>query len=421
MRSKPAGAGLVGRDTRKLPLQSSSSFVRRILYCITAMLFVTLLVLPTADRFLGFAPKFIMAETDLTTLPETTLAPPTWLRWFDVLRRGYLERHYNLRSLLISWNSYLDTFVLASTTASSNVLAGKDHWLFLAQDGDVGNVIEEARFPQPLPEEPLAILVAELERRRVWLAERGIRYLVVIAPNKNTVYPEKLPEALRPLGKESHLAQFVRYFREHTKVDIVDVTPALMERKKTAPVFYITDSHWNAYGAFAAYQEIIKPLKRDFPAIPVLDRHQFVVEQFKGLPGDLSFMMGLTEHLKEDRIMFYNKDWYKARGLSYYGTNDPHYFEDPQYSVTGDAKLPNAVIFHDSFWWELLPFIAESFNKALYVWLKPQTGNAFRFFDTDVIEQEKPNIVIDEFTERYILPPLHGRFKIKNHVAAAKD
>ena len=137
------------------------------------------------------------------------------------------------------------------------------------------------------------------------------------------------------------------------------------------------------------------------------------MEQFNWLPGDLANMMGLSDHLKEDRIMFVNKEWYKARGDSYFGSVNHYYFEEPQYSYTGNAALPNALVFHDSFWWELLPFMAESFNKALYVWLRPQTDHEFRFFDEALIEKEKPDLVIDEFTERYILPPLRGRFAPK--------
>uniref|UniRef100_I2Q0K1 AlgX/AlgJ SGNH hydrolase-like domain-containing protein n=1 Tax=Desulfovibrio sp. U5L TaxID=596152 RepID=I2Q0K1_9BACT len=393
-------------------MQSNLTFARRTVYFLSSLLFVTLLVLPTADRFVRFAPQTLMMERDAGKLVALTGDPATWIKWFDTLRRGYLERHYNLRSLLITWNSFLDTFVLASTSSSSQVMAGKGHWLFLAQDGP-RNILEDARSSDPLPEESVDVLVRELERRREWLEKRGIRYLVMVAPNKNTVYPENLPEYLRPRKPEGHLQQLVNYARAYTKLDIVDVTPGILEQKKTNQVFYITDSHWNAHGAFAAYRQVIEALKKDFPAIVPLERSQFSVEQYNWLPGDLANMMGLAEHLKEDRIMYFNKDWYKARGLSYDGPTDPHYFEYPQYSVTGNTKLPNAIVFHDSFWWELLPFLAESFDKGLYVWLLPQTNTEFRFFDTALIEREKPDVVIDEFTERYILPPLRGGFHLK--------
>ncbi|KHK04277.1 alginate O-acetyltransferase AlgX-related protein [Desulfovibrio sp. TomC] len=382
---------------------------------------LTMLALPTLDRVLQFAPKGMLAESDMSPLPEVTANPASWGRWFNSLRHGYLDHRYNLRSQLITWNSYMDIFVLASTMPSSKVMAGKDHWLFLAQDGAFRNVIEDARSPDDLPAVSVDILVNELDRRQKWLEARGIRYLVILTPNKNSVYPEMLPESLRPKRLYSHRDQFVKAVQSRTNVDIVDVTSALVEEKKNDKVFYMTDSHWNAHGAFAAYRRIMDHLVRDFPAITPLDHNQFQVEQYAWLPGDLAFMMGLSDYLKEDRILFFNKEWYKARGTTYEGPTDPEYFEVPQYSVTGNAKLPNAVIFHDSFWLELLPFMAESFDKALYVWLKPQTESHLRLFDAALIEREKPDLVIDEFTERYILPPLHGGFKLKNDTKAGSD
>ncbi|MEA4855750.1 MAG: hypothetical protein AAGU21_18155 [Solidesulfovibrio sp.] len=398
-------------------MQSTAVSVRRVVYALSSLLFVTLLMAPTLDTFLKFAPRTLVAESSTAKLLSPTLDPDTWAKWFNTVRRGYLERHYNLRTTLITWNSFLDTFVLASTSANSQVVVGKDHWLFLAQDGS-RNIIEDARSSDPLPEPSVDVVARELERRRQWLAARGIRYLVVVAPNKNTVYPEKLPEPLRPRKPQGHLAQLVDYVREQTQVDIVDVTTAILEQKKRNQVFYITDSHWNAHGAFAAYLEIMKHLVKDFPNIKPLDPSRFEVERFDWLPGDLANMIGLSDHLKEDRIMYVNKDWYTARGASYFGPMDPHYFEEPQYSFTGNPSLPSAIVFHDSFWWELLPFLAEAFDKGLYVWLRPQSETEFRFFDTALIEKEKPDIVIDEYTERYILPPLRGRFQIKNDVAA---
>lgn len=418
MRSPPSGAGASGRDPEVLTLQNVSSGPRRAIYILSALVFLAMIVAPTADRMLHFAPRTLVAEVNNTRLVTPTLDPDTWIKWFATVRRGYLDRHYNLRTLLIAWNSFLDTIVLASTSANSQVMAGKDHWLFLAQDGS-RNILEDARSSDPLPETSVDAVARELERRREWLAARGIRYLVVVAPNKNTVYPEKLPDALRPTDPEGHLAQFVRYIKDYTKVDIVDVTPALEEHKKREQVFYVTDSHWNAHGAFAAYREIMRHIVKDFPQIKPLTREQFQVEQFNWLPGDLANMMGLSDHLKEDRIMFVNKEWYKARGVSYLGPNNPHYFEEPQRSVTGNPELPRAIVFHDSFWWELLPFLAESFDEGLYVWLRPQTDLEFRFFDAELIEKEKPDIVIDEYTERYILPPLRGRFQPKIAQSAA--
>ena len=91
-------------------LQNSPTAARRVLYALSALLFVTLILAPTADRFLKFAPRTLVAESTLNKIAMPTQDPATWIKWFNAVRRGYLERHYNLRTLLITWNSFMDTF-----------------------------------------------------------------------------------------------------------------------------------------------------------------------------------------------------------------------------------------------------------------------------------------------------------------------
>ena len=374
---------------------------------LSALLFSTLLLLPMVDRYFDPISRTVVAEVESEPLPVLTSHPASWGTLFDALRKQYLDRHFGFRDLLISWNNYLDTIVLCSSTPSSRVLLGKDDWLFLAKDSAGRNIIEDAAAPAALSEVKLARVADELEHRRQWLAARGIRYLLVLTPNKNTVYPEKLPDAFQPADPGRHLRQLTAYLRSHTGLDVVDVTPALLERKKTEPVFYTTDSHWNAHGAFAAYEEIAKALRRDFPAITPLRRERFRVEAYDWGPGDLVFMMGLSDHFKEDRSYYFNLDWFKARGASYGGPMENWYIMLPQYSVTGNPALPRALVLHDSYWWELLPFVAECFDKALYVWSASPTAETFRHFDEALVERERPDIVIEEYTERMIMLSVH--------------
>ncbi|MFH2002869.1 MAG: hypothetical protein ABIK28_24595, partial [Planctomycetota bacterium] len=56
--------------------------------------------------------------------------------------------------------------------------------------------------------------------------------------------------------------------------------------------------------------------------------------------------------------------------------------------------LPSAVIFRDSFFITLKNFIAFHFKRTVYYW-------QYRF-DCDVIEFEKPDVVIQEISEHYL-------------------
>ena len=61
-------------------------------------------------------------------------------------------------------------------------------------------------------------IMDDLVARRDWLAERGIKYLVVVAPNKNTVYPEMLPGGFEKATDDSQLDQLLRYIKKNSIV-----------------------------------------------------------------------------------------------------------------------------------------------------------------------------------------------------------
>ncbi|MFY9708086.1 MAG: hypothetical protein WAJ95_19390, partial [Desulfobacterales bacterium] len=62
-----------------------------------------------------------------------------------------------------------------------------------------------------------------------------------------------------------------------------------------------------------------------------------------------------------------------------------------------DSKL-RAVVFRDSFFETIIPFIAEDFNRIVYIW--KQYDQAIM---KELIEQQKPQIVIEEMVERLLI------------------
>ncbi|QLA15582.1 alginate O-acetyltransferase AlgX-related protein [Desulfolutivibrio sulfoxidireducens] len=349
-----------------------------------------------------------ISESGQGTLPRLGASPGSWVGFFNALRGGYLEKHFGFRGELIGWYNYVNTYLLKSSHSGNPVVMGRDGWLFLSQDGPDRNLLEDFRSIAPLPEAKMRRVLDELVARRDWCAARGIVYLAAVAPNKNTVYPEKLPKAFSRPSQDSHLDQLLRYLSAHSRLDVVDLRAVLAEAKKENPIFYVTDSHWNAHGAFAAYREIMRHLERSLPGLRAHERTDYTAVEYSGLPGDLAFLLGLQKFLPEPRVVFLNAaGGAKARGATYPAAPDARYFQPPMASeIVGPAgeNLPRAVFFHDSFFWELLPFFAEHFRFAVYAWVNPQTEMEPRFFDKELIEREKPDVVVDEFTERYFVP-----------------
>src|SRR5262249_5565752 len=143
-------------------------------------------------------------------------------------------------------------------------------WLFYSgRPGDT----TPPRVP-PFRAEELEYWRCVLEARRDWLAARGIRYLLVIAPDKQTIYPELLPAALRPPAASRH-DQLLAHLRPHPRVNVLDWREPLRQAKAGEQVYHRTDSHWNERGAFVAYQQILAALSAWFPDLQALPRSAF--------------------------------------------------------------------------------------------------------------------------------------------------
>ena len=69
-------------------MQNVSSGPRRAIYILSALVFLAMIVAPTADRMLHFAPRTLVAEVNNTRLVTPTLDPDTWIKWFATVRRG---------------------------------------------------------------------------------------------------------------------------------------------------------------------------------------------------------------------------------------------------------------------------------------------------------------------------------------------
>jgi hypothetical protein len=65
--------------------------------------------------------------------------------------------------------------------------------------------------------------------------------------------------------------------------------------------------------------------------------------------------------------------------------------------TTCDTSKLRAVVFRDSFFETIIPFIAEDFGQIVYIW--KQYDHAIM---KDLIDHQKPQIVIEEMVERLL-------------------
>lgn len=336
----------------------------------------------------GFEWDSVYENRSETPLPKASETP---FRDFPQAFEKWFSDHVAFRRQLIQLSSHLRYGIAVSS--SPMVAVGKEDWLLFRGDLTIQGFRRTLTFDEPTLEAWRAALV----RRRDWFAARGIRYLVVFHPNKESIYPEVVPAALNRLRRASAKEMLLASL-EDSGVDVLDTTPAVIDLKSAGmPVFLRTDTHWNGLGIYAGYRAIAEHLERWFPSVRPMTIESFHVGHSHAFGGDLSRLLALPEVIVEADRIDVDLKAPRAKKVAPSMAAPPN---TPPHSVpfameTPDGSSPRAVVLGDSFMLGIAPLLAEHFSHMLYY--------GKHEMDPEVIERERPDVVVEAWVERFLL------------------
>jgi hypothetical protein len=350
------------------------------------------------------APLFALAFTWSTTMTRfekramapwpaftlTTSFPPAF-------ERAFADRFGGRDSLIHAHHASL--LGLFGVSGLARVLPGRDGWLYwLGEDGM--SLDRHYRGTASFPQAYIDGSVAELLRRREWLAARGIVYVVAVVPEKFTIYPEYLPAWVDGAVVPSPFDRTAAALREHPELAFIDLRPALRAAKARERVYYRTDSHWNYNGATIGYDAIMREIVRllppgRLPRVAPAPQPSYVAGK-DYYSGDLVTMLDLARWIREDDVAPLDKVLADAaRRCAQRVEPDPA--PNTELYVCARTDLPRAIVLRDSMFDPLIPIFADNFSRVLFV--------SSRRLDTSLIEREKPDVVIEELVERMLHAP----------------
>lgn len=270
-----------------------------------------------------------------------------------------------------------------SDTSQRKVLEGQNNWLFLAND--TNHVIKQHTGQMLLSEKQINQWRLVLELRNAWLAAKKIPYVFLVPPDSHAIYNEFLPDDITPFSTRPIL-QLLNVLEEKDEVDFIYPLKEMQAGKQEMLVCHDTDSHWTHFGAFLAYEVLMKHLRKHLSNLKALKREDIDLKEMEFV-GDLGdkyqpprkgkTVLGKVA-LPKARVIFDNK---------IINRGNITIFEQE------DKSLPCAVMFRDSYGMWIAPFIAESFSKLVVV--------ASPLLEHDIVEQYMPDIVISELCERF--------------------
>ena len=323
----------------------------------------------------------------MPTLP-TTLAE---VQAFPQAAEAYYKDHFGGRNTLVYAYLWLKSVVFRVSPTDMAVV-GKGDWTYLGSDQQLAS----SRGVPLLDTAQLDEWRTRLENYQAICEKHGAKVLAFFGPDKSSIYPEYLPGWMQRETTESNLDLLQQYIAERSTVRLLDLRPALLEGKQGGLTYLRSNSHWNNFGAFVAYQAIGAEIQGLLPAYRPVTQPEVLFETRPRIATDLEAEIDIAYYKAapvEDARM---RRWRaKKLGDAIEGVK---FKEDIGLSVIEheDKTLPKLVCFHDSFGWGIAPFLSNSFSRVVYV-RKPN-------FSEEVIALEKPDLVIWMRVERVLAP-----------------
>jgi hypothetical protein len=350
-------------------------------------LFVLFLALPAIDWIFDLDTTPRPPNQARAPLPRALSRSESFAAWRDGVE-AYVGDSFGWRSWAVRSFHRLN-YRLFRVSEQPFVVVGKRGWLFY------GGAAAYHRATRPFSDEEREEWSRSFERRREWLDRLDIHYLFMIAPNKHSIYPEHLPGRLRRTGRASRYEQLVEDLRpRRAGRSWIDLHGPLTRAKSSEVVYERTGTHWNLRGAYEGYRVVFERLRAHFPQLEPVPWER--VETESGNQGEMPRVLGLEPLFPESLVRPVGGVRYprpRMRRMSRLVTEQD------------DPELPRAVVFHDSFGLQMIPFLAEHFSYAVFQW-----GTRF---DGELILAVQPDVVIDERVERELtLTPFEDRLPV---------
>lgn len=287
---------------------------------------------------------------------------------------GYFESRFALRPLMVSLYSELLGNVFG-TSSQSGVVVGDNGWLFFTE------TLGDYQGTNALTSRQMNNCVRNIELINEYCESNGMEFLFVIAPNKNTLYPDNMPYyTVCGLGGEpSYNRTTLIEALSRTNVDFIDLYEPLSSYDGV--VYFERDSHWNNLGAAVAADSILS-----FLGLPHTDYINMPYTLERNHRGDLEQMVYPDLIREEEDVIFermpvFNYDAPVESNFDFrIGTN-----------ANGTGSL---LMYRDSFGSGILPFMAEGFESAFFT-----RSNACQITDMTSIN---PDYVVFERAERFL-------------------
>ena len=339
---------------------------------------LAVLLLPLVG--MAWAPTVETTE-NRTLAPAPSLTNEDGSLNVDVLGQTgtYFEDHFAYRNQLVSANARLNAAL--GTSATDQVVVGKNGWLYYA--GTLPDYLGQTH----LSDRALRNIAHNLRLLQRFTESRGAQFVFAVAPNKNTLYAENMPNRYLKTPEAGNWERLMPILDEY-QVNYVDLSGALDSSDEV--LYFARDTHWTNEGALLGGNVLLEALGHAPVAV-----EEDAWETRDDYVGDIAKM--LYPFAPDTEPAAYAAGYNDGEGLTgdlwewAEGASVEDDFSTTHALTGGNGTL---VMFRDSFANALIPYYATAFSSATFTKLVP--------YDAATISIQEADHVIVERAERHL-------------------
>lgn len=292
---------------------------------------------------------------------------------------SWLNDNIGFRDTLMGFNTKIQ-YTLFDRINSSDVISGKNGWLFYQGEGGIS--IHDYQAKTLYTEKQLKKILKNVTELQKWCDDNGMEFVLMLMPNKEHIYREYMPDGIEEVHEEKNIDLVVDYIRENSDIKVVYPKEALLKAKEKYGVYYKYDTHWNDLGAYEGYKALMSALN----ITPVSFENIETREYDGGDLANMAMLSGMVNPYMENFIK------YEDDVETLYNDNNANYTYEKYRFVNGCNK--KIFFMGDSFRSALKPMISRTFEYSNFV------HRDTKIFDE--VLREKPDIFVYEMVERYV-------------------
>ncbi len=285
---------------------------------------------------------------------------------------SYFEDYYAFKQELISINASIRSSLFQ--TGSSQVILGKEDWLFYQ------GTLEDFQGTNVLSDRQVSNITHNLKLVQDNVEANGAIFAFTIAPNKNSLYPQMMPDYTIYTDNQKNYQKVGNALVEGN-INYINLYDAF--NSVDTPLYLKKDSHWNGNGAMLASNTILSGLNKE-----VNNYEGFTPEIVASVDGDVNEMLYSSAATSEE-------DYSYQLAYTYQEDTNVETYMDEWIETSNPDKDGTLLMYRDSFGESLTPFLAQEMNKSYFSRYTP--------YYIDQMHQYRPDYVVIEIVERNII------------------